>query len=86
MERKTIGSFIAVLRKARGLTQRQLAEKLNVSDKTVSRLGEGRGISRLGADTYTGRDIFRQLRRASERGAPARGEVGTGQGKGRSAQ
>lgn len=37
MERKTIGTFIAVLRKARGLTQRQLAEKLNVSDKTVSR-------------------------------------------------
>lgn len=30
MERKTIGSFIAVLRKAQGLTQRQLAEKLNV--------------------------------------------------------
>ena len=37
MERKTIGSFIAVLRKAQGMTQRQLAEKLNVSDKTVSR-------------------------------------------------
>lgn len=37
MERKTIGAFIAVLRKARGLTQRQLAEMLNVSDKTVSR-------------------------------------------------
>lgn len=37
MERKTIGAFIAVLRKAQGMTQRQLAEKLNVSDKTVSR-------------------------------------------------
>lgn len=37
MERKLIGSFIAVLRKANGLTQRDLAEKLNVSDKSVSR-------------------------------------------------
>ncbi len=37
MEKKTIGSFIAVLRKAAGLTQRELAERLNVSDKSVSR-------------------------------------------------
>ncbi|MEG0751110.1 MAG: helix-turn-helix transcriptional regulator [Oscillospiraceae bacterium] len=37
MERKTIGSFIAVLRKANGLTQKDLAERLNVSDKSVSR-------------------------------------------------
>lgn len=33
----SIGSFLAALRKANGLTQRQLAEKLNVSDKAVSR-------------------------------------------------
>lgn len=37
MEKKSIGSFIAALRKAKGLTQRELAEKLNVSDKAVSR-------------------------------------------------
>lgn len=37
MEKKTIGQFIAVLRKANGLTQKELAEKLNVTDKTVSR-------------------------------------------------
>ena len=37
MDRKSIGSFIAVLRKANGMTQRELAEKLNVSDKAVSR-------------------------------------------------
>lgn len=37
MEKKTIGSFIAVLRKANGMTQKELAEMLNVSDKTVSR-------------------------------------------------
>lgn len=33
----SIGAFIAALRKANGLTQKQLAEKLNVSDKAVSR-------------------------------------------------
>ena len=37
MEKKTIGTFIAALRKASGLTQKQLAEKLNVSDKAISR-------------------------------------------------
>ncbi|MCD8342540.1 MAG: helix-turn-helix domain-containing protein [Clostridiales bacterium] len=37
MEAKTIGKFIAVLRKANGMTQKGLAEKLNVSDKAVSR-------------------------------------------------
>lgn len=37
MEKKTIGSFIAALRKANGMTQKNLAERLNVSDKTVSR-------------------------------------------------
>lgn len=37
MEKKTIGSFIAALRKANGLTQRELAEQLHVSDKAVSR-------------------------------------------------
>lgn len=37
MEKKTIGKFIAVLRKANGMTQKELGEKLFVSDKTVSR-------------------------------------------------
>lgn len=37
MEQKTIGKFITALRKANGMTQRELAEQLNVSDKTVSR-------------------------------------------------
>ena len=37
MEKKTIGQFISVLRKANGMTQKELAEKLYVSDKTVSR-------------------------------------------------
>ncbi len=37
MTKKSIGEFIAALRKANGMTQKQLAEILNVSDKAVSR-------------------------------------------------
>ncbi|MBQ9116773.1 MAG: helix-turn-helix transcriptional regulator [Clostridia bacterium] len=37
MEKKTIGRFISALRRANGMTQRELGEKLYVSDKTVSR-------------------------------------------------
>lgn len=37
MEKKTIGGFIAALRKANGMTQKDLADRLNVSDKTISR-------------------------------------------------
>ena len=37
MEEKTIGKFITALRRANGMTQKELAEKLYVSDKTVSR-------------------------------------------------
>lgn len=36
MEKKNMGSFIAVLRKSSGMTQKQLADMLNVSDKTIS--------------------------------------------------
>lgn len=37
MEKKTIGSFIAALRKAKGMTQQEVADALNVSNKAVSR-------------------------------------------------
>ena len=37
MEKKTIGAFLAALRRARGMTQKELGEKLGVSDKAVSR-------------------------------------------------
>ena len=47
MERKTIGGFIAALRKANGMTQRDLAERLNVSDKTVSRWEQDNGAPDL---------------------------------------
>lgn len=47
MENKSIGEFIAVLRKAGGMTQRELAERLNVSDKAVSRWERGETLPDL---------------------------------------
>ena len=37
MEKKTIGKFISALRRAHGMTQKELGDRLFVSDKTVSR-------------------------------------------------
>ena len=37
MEKKTVGKFISALRRASGMTQKELGERLFVSDKTVSR-------------------------------------------------
>lgn len=37
MARNTIGQFIAALRKANGMTQQEVADRLNVSNKAVSR-------------------------------------------------
>ena len=37
MEQKTLGKLIAALRRANGYTQRELADKLGVSDKSISR-------------------------------------------------
>ncbi len=36
MEKKTLGSFIAMLRKSKGMTQKELGKKLGVTDKTIS--------------------------------------------------
>lgn len=41
MEQNKTGRFIAFLRKEAGITQKQLAERLNVSDKTVSHWERG---------------------------------------------
>lgn len=37
MNQMQIGRFIAATRKMQNLTQKQLAEKLSISDKTVSK-------------------------------------------------
>lgn len=44
MDAKTTGQFISFLRKEKGMTQKQLSEKLNVSDKAISRWETGRGF------------------------------------------
>lgn len=44
MDANRTGSFIAELRQERGMTQRQLADALLVSDKAVSRWETGRGM------------------------------------------
>ncbi len=44
MDAKAIGRFIAQLRREKGYTQKELAEKLGVTDKAVSRWETGRGI------------------------------------------
>ena len=41
MDQIQIGKFIAESRKARSLTQRQLADSLGISDKTVSKWETG---------------------------------------------
>ena len=47
MDQLKSGKFIAELRKSHGMTQLQLAEKLGVSDKTVSRWECGKGMPEL---------------------------------------
>ena len=37
MEKKNMGAFLTALRREKGWTQKELAELLHVSDKTVSR-------------------------------------------------
>lgn len=44
MEQYVTGSVIRTLREKKGLTQRQLAERLSVSDKTVSKWETGKGL------------------------------------------
>ena len=44
MDAKKFGSFLATLRKERGLTQAELAGKLQITDKAVSRWERGIGL------------------------------------------
>lgn len=47
MDSQKLGSFIAEMRKRKGLTQRELAERLNVTDKAVSKWERGLGLPDL---------------------------------------
>lgn len=44
MDNKQIGKFISKLRKSKELTQNELADKLNISNKTVSKWETGEGL------------------------------------------
>ncbi len=47
MDQVIIGKFIAVERKQKGYTQKQLAEELNISDKTISKWETGKGFPEI---------------------------------------
>ena len=44
MDQVRIGQFIAQIRKEKGLTQRQLADELLISDRTISKWETGKGL------------------------------------------
>ena len=48
MDQTTTGQFIKNMRKECGLTQREVAEKLNISEKTVSKWETGKGLPDVG--------------------------------------
>nr|WP_317326452.1 helix-turn-helix transcriptional regulator [uncultured Flavonifractor sp.] len=41
MDKQAFGSFVAQLRKEKGWTQRELAERLHITDKAVSKWETG---------------------------------------------
>ena len=45
MKQEKLGPFIAEIRKQLGMTQKELAEKLGISDKTVSKWENGGSLS-----------------------------------------
>ena len=47
MDQIKIGKFIADTRKERNITQRQLADALHISDKTVSKWERGKGLPKV---------------------------------------
>ena len=44
MDAETTGTYLAALRKAKGLTQQDAAEALNLSNKTISKWESGAGL------------------------------------------
>ena len=73
MEKKSMGSFLAALRKTRGYTQKELAEQLGVSDKSISRWERDEGVPDLSmipvlAEFFgvTADELLRGERRAEE--------------------
>ena len=44
MDSEKMGKYIAKLRKQKNMTQKELADKINVTDKAVSKWERGKGI------------------------------------------
>ena len=44
IDKKKFGAFVAVLRKEKGITQKELSEQLCISDKAVSKWETGKGL------------------------------------------
>ena len=62
------GNTIRTLRIKHGITQKELAEKLNVSDKTISKWETEKGlpdISIVEAVSYTHLDVYKRQHRMS---------------------
>ena len=57
MDQEKVGAFMQTLRKEKGLTQKELAEKLCVSDKTISKWENGNSLP----DTSFLPDLCREL-------------------------
>ena len=47
MDKKTMGAFISALRKSKGMTQQDVADILNVSNKTVSKWERDEGCPEI---------------------------------------
>ena len=47
MDKKSMGTFLTDLRKEKGLTQQEVAEKLNVSNKTISKWERDEGYPEI---------------------------------------
>ena len=72
MDQIRIGAFLKALRKEKGLTQEQLAEKLAVSGRTVSRWETGSNMPDIGmlvvlADFYEWRKEKREYESGNKR-------------------
>lgn len=48
MDNKIVGKFIAECRRVKGLTQQQLADQVNLSNKTISKWESGAGSPDIG--------------------------------------
>ena len=58
MNQIKIGKFIAECRKKNNLTQMQLAEKLNITDRTISKWENGKGMP----DSSIMLDLYNELK------------------------